>query len=190
MAEWIPTNNSLELLEFTHHNRTIAVVETPIKEYQIQNVTYTTSNGIEFDDMQIRWGKTAFTFDSLFEYAVNRVVQYIKHNDFASDKVDYEQVENIKWIPESSSANYNYHNPDDSMQVYFHVTGLQRDGVESSSGDGTTSTIIWSSWYDWSDTYTITIETNFNKHMQLIRNSIKKQHYVINLEGNTQYPNI
>lgn len=190
MADWSPTNNSLELLEFTNHNRTISVVETSTKQYQIHSVSYTTSNGITFDDLVITSSTKSFNFRSLFEYAVNRRVLLMEHNDFNSPTVNLGEVNNIKFIPPETSSSYQFDNPDDSMTVYFHIKGLQRDGTQGTSGDGTSTTIIWSNWYSWEDTYNVIVETNFNKHIQLIRQAVKQQQYVQNLKGTPQYPNI
>lgn len=174
MAEWNPENGTFETDEFVFVSQTVTAINTTTNEYRIDTVDYRTSNGVEFEDMVITIAGNSFTFSTKFEYAVDRIVDYvIQENDYQIDYLD-ETVDNIKKLPENVSSCYYFHNPEPSIIVYFDVVGQQRTSLDGYQ---------WSAWFDWAETYTIEVFTNWDIHQQLVIKAVENQGFVIRLKG-------
>lgn len=188
MADYSPSNNSLEHLEFTNIIQSIAIVNQELHQWKVQQITgYSTSNGVTFPDLKFTVsdpvnGSQSWSYSSLFEYAVNRHVYYTVLSDDQLS-LSYGDVNNLTKLPEVYDNLYKSDPPAESMTVTMHLKGLQRTGHESTSTDSQgnpTTTIVWSPWSDWTDNYTITITTNLDKHMQLLQHAIQQQRFVKN----------
>ena len=188
MATYSPSNNSLEHLEFTNITQSIAIVNQELHQWKVQQITgYSTSNGVTFPDLKFTVsdpvnGSQSWSYSSLFEYAVDRHVYYTVLSDDQLS-LSYGDVNNLTNLPEVYDNLYKSDPPAESMTVTMHLKGLQRTGHESTSTDSQgnpTTTIVWSPWGDWTDSYTITITTNLDKHMQLLRHAIQQQRFVKN----------
>lgn len=191
MASYSPPNSTVEHLEFTNIRQTIAIADEELHQWKVQQVTgYSTSNGVRFDDLQFYVddpvnGSKSWTYTSMFEYAVNRHLKY----DIVSDDqtyLIYGEVNNIPELPEIYDNLYHSDPPAESMTVTMNIAGLQRTGSEQTTGgdpetgEGGTTTIVWGNWYQWNDTYTITITTNYTKHAELIQKACQEQRFVKN----------
>ena len=188
MATYSPSNNSLEHLEFTNITQSIAIVNQELHQWKVQQITgYSTSNGVTFPDLKFTVsdpvnGSQSWSYSSLFEYAVDRHVYYTVLSDDQLS-LSYGDVNNLTNLPEVYDNLYKSDPPAESMTVTMHLKGLQRTGHESTSTDSQgnpTTSIVWSPWGDWTDSYTITITTNLDKHMQLLRHAIQQQRFVKN----------
>ena len=188
MATYSPSNNSLEHLEFTNITQSIAIVNQELHQWKVQQITgYSTSNGVTFPDLKFTVGdpvngSQSWIYSSLFEFAVDRHVYYTVLSDDQLS-LSYGDVNNLTNLPEVYDNLYKSDPPAESMTVTMHLKGLQRTGHESTSTDSQgnpTTTIVWSPWGDWTDSYTITITTNLDKHMQLLRHAIQQQRFVKN----------
>lgn len=188
MADYSPSNNSLEHLEFTNITQSIAIVNQELHQWKVQQITgYSTSNGVTFPDLKFTVsdpvnGSQSWSYSSLFEYAVDRHVYYTVLSDDQLS-LSYGDVNNLTNLPEVYDNLYKSDPPAESMTVTMHLKGLQRTGHESTSTDSQgnpTTTIVWSAWSDWTDSYTITITTNLDKHMQLLQHAIQQQRFVKN----------
>ena len=188
MATYSPSNNSLEHLEFTNITQSIAIVNQELHQWKVQQITgYSTSNGVTFPDLKFMVGdpvngSQSWSYNSLFEYAVDRHVYYTVLSDDQMS-LSYGDVNNLTNLPEVYDNLYKSDPPAESMTVTMHLKGLQRTGHESTSTDSQgnpTTTIVWSPWGDWTDSYTITITTNLDKHMQLLQHAIQQQRFVKN----------
>lgn len=191
MADYSPTNNSLEHLEFTYTTQYVAIVNQELHQWKVQKITgYSTSNGIAFPDLAFTVsdpidGSQGWSYSSKFEYAVNR---HVKFDILSDDKksLTYDSVDNVVWLPEIYDNLYYSAVPDDSMTVTMYLKGLQRTGSKSTvggdpdTGHGGTEVINWGAWGPWEDSYTITITTNMDKHMEIIRDCVSKQRFVQN----------
>lgn len=176
--------SSVTHTEFTYTSNTITVVNTASDQYKINSVSYTTSNGITFDDLQITFNNNTWQYTSNFENAVNRFVKYIILADDHKSISDH-SVNNLKFLPEIYDNLYYSAIPDESMTVTFHIVGETRSYSETSSGDSSgSSSGVWSAWTPWSDDFTITIETNLNKHVELIQKACNNQRFVRNINTN------
>ncbi len=175
-----PPSGTLEYTEFTGANDTVSVADTPTKEYSISEVTYHTSNGMTFPDMILTHTQKSFHYNSTFDYAVDRVV------DFTVQKDDYDKnykvlsVNNISKLPPDLSSGHYFHNPIEYITVYFEVSGLQRDA--SVSGEGEYAQTSWGSWYSWSETYTVSVYTNWDVHQQLVLQTVENQGFIKRLQ--------
>ena len=188
MANYSPSNNSLEHLEFTNITQSVAIVNQELHQWKVQQITgYSTSNGVTFPDLKFTVndpvnGSQSWSYSSLFEYAVDRHVYYTVLSDDQMS-LSYGDVNNLTNLPEVYDNLYKSDPPAESMTVTMHLKGLQRTGHESTSTDSQgnpTTSIVWSGWSDWTDNYTITITTNLDKHMQLLRHAIQQQRFVKN----------
>lgn len=181
MAEYSPTNNSIQHVEFTDITQTIAINDQELHQWRIDEVTgYSTSNGVTFDDLVITvLGSKSFQYSSKFEYAVNRVVHYNILADDQSSLSEY-NVFNVYYLPDVYDNLHTSEPPDQSMTVTFHIVGQQRTGSTSTDEQTGQTTTHWTNWTDWSDDYTITITTNNTKHAQLIREACANQRFVKN----------
>lgn len=175
-AVYSPMNSSIEHLEFTEISQTVSIVDQPLQQWMIDEITgYTTSNQMTFDDLTWQVSSKSFSYSSLFEYAVLRKVYYTTLSDDQT-VLNYGTAENIPLLPPIYDVLYQSDVPDESMTVTFHLKGQTRTGTESSGGgDGGDSggsqspTVIWSDWSDWEDDYTITITTNIDQHAKLLQ---------------------
>lgn len=188
MANYSPSNNSLEHLEFTNITQSIAIVNQELHQWKVQQITgYSTSNGVTFPDLKFTVsdpvnGSQSWSYSSLFEYAVDRHVYYTVLSDDQLS-LSYGDVNNLTNLPDVYDNLYKSDPPAESMTVTMHLKGLQRTGHESTSTDSQgnpTTSIVWSPWGDWTDNYTITITTNLDKHMQLLQHAIQQQRFVKN----------
>lgn len=202
MASYSPANGTVEHLEFTDIHNTISIADEKLHQWLVQQVTgYDTSNGIRFDDLTFSVpdpenGSKSWSYSSLFEYAVNRVLRYvIYHED--TNSLEYGEVDNIPKLPPRYDSIYVSLPPDPEMQVTMHLTGLQRTGTEQSSGGdssdsggGSGTTISWGPWVPWSDDYTITITTSLEKHLELLQRAIEQQTFVKNSPTKPDWPSL
>lgn len=188
MADYSPPNNSLEHLEFANITQSVAIVNQELHQWKVQQITgYSTSNGVTFPDLKFTVsdpvnGSQSWSYSSLFEYAVDRHVYYTVLSDDQLS-LSYGDVNNLTNLPEVYDNLYKSDPPAESMTVTMHLKGLQRTGHESTSTDSQgnpTTSIVWSPWGDWTDSYTITITTNLDKHMQLLQHAIQQQRFVKN----------
>lgn len=188
MADYSPSNNSLEHLEFTNITQSVAIINQELHQWKVQQITgYSTSNGVTFPDLKFTVsdpvnGSQSWSYSSLFEYAVDRHVYYTVLSDDQLS-LSYGDVNNLTNLPEVYDNLYKSDPPAESMTVTMHLKGLQRTGHESTSTDSQgnpTTSIVWSPWSDWTDNYTITITTNLDKHMQLLQHAIQQQRFVKN----------
>lgn len=172
MALFSPESGSLEHLEFTHIQQSIAVVNTEIDEYRVQSATYRTSNGSFFPDLEITCNDTnVWGYSSMFEYSVNRKCYYSMFPPPGYVMSTY-TCNNIPLLPKDYDVLYQVDNPEPEMKVYFDLIGVQRHATIT--GDSETGSEIkhWSEWFEWSQTYVITITTNWDKHCALIREAV------------------
>lgn len=177
MADFNPQNASIAHLEFTSINQAVNVVNTRLDEYRVQSATYRTSNGVSFPDLKIICNDTnRWSYSSLFKYSVNRKCYYSMFPE-PDYKVTKHSVNNIPLLPEEYDVLYRVDNPEPSMNIHFDLIGLQRHAHETTDPDTGTSTITWGEWYEWSQTYTITIETNLERHCALIEEASKNGKY-------------
>lgn len=174
MGNYSPPNNSIEHLEFTDITQTVSIADLELHQWRIDEITgYSTSNGTSFDDLTWEVTSKSFTYHSLFEYAVFRKVYYTTVTEDETDLI-FGTAKNIPLLPPDYDVLYKSDVPDSSITVTFNIVGQQRTGTEQSTGDsgdggGSGTTIVWSSWYDWADTYTITITTNIDRHCKLLQ---------------------
>lgn len=191
MADYSPTNNSIEHLEFTDTTQYVAIVNQELHQWKVQKITgYSTSNGVEFPDLVFSVsdpinGSQGWSYSSRFEYAVNRLVRYVVVSDDQTT-LTCGEVNNITKLPEVYDNLYYSAVPDPSMTVTMHLQGLQRTGTKSTvgedsdSGQGGTEVIHWSAWGPWEDSYTITITTNMDKHREVLQAAVMQQRFVKN----------
>lgn len=178
------TPSSVTHTEFTYTSNTITVVNTASNQYRINSVSYTTSNNVMFDDLKITTNQNTWQYTSNFANAVNRFVKYIILADDHKSISDH-SVNNLKFLPKIYDNLYYSAIPDESMTVTFHLVGETRSYSETSSGDSSgSSSGVWSAWTPWSDDFTITIETNLDKHVELIQKACDNQRFVRNLNTN------
>lgn len=177
MADFNPQNASITHIEFTPTTQSINVVNTKLDEYKVQSATYRTSNGVRFSDLKIVCNDTnQWSYSSLFMYSVNRKCYYsmFPPPDYQITK---HSVNNIPLLPEEYDVLYQVDNPEHSMNVCFDLVGVQRHAHEITDSNTGTTTIVWGDWYDWSQTYSITIETNLDRHCALITEASKNGKY-------------
>lgn len=168
-------------LEFTNTNQTITIPNTNVDQYQINSVSYKSSDGVIFDDMKITTSGNSFKYSSTFQYAVPRKVYY---SMLSSDQmtVTKHTVNNIVDLPKNYTAIYQVDNPTESSSVTFTVKGQQRHATESTDSITGQVTYNWGPWSSFTTTYTITLTTNMDKHMELIKNAVQNGQLVKNLQ--------
>lgn len=172
MATFSPSNNTH--LEFNNTNQTVTLVHDGTNEYTIQNVSYVHENNVIFDDMKILWSGNSFTYKTQFANAVNRKAYYTIVRDQEKGLVK-ETVDNLANLPEGYEALYQVDNPATSTIVTFTVDGLTRHLETSTDSTTGTTTEQWSEWSPFpTQYYNVEIETNFDKHMQLVREYVSK----------------
>ena len=169
MASYSPPKGSITHLEFTNTNQSVSVVNEELQQYRINNVTYRTSNGIRFDDFVLNvTGTRTWNYKALLKYAVDRSIHY---STLSADQksITKHRVNNVVDLPKDYQVAFRFENPAESMNIIFDIVGETRIGHHYSNPDTGSSYIQWSDWHGWSDTYTVTVETNINKHCQIIR---------------------
>lgn len=168
-------------LEFTNTNQTITIPNTNVDQYQINSVSYKSSDGVIFDDMKITTSGNSFKYSSAFQYAVPRKVYY---SMLSVDQITVTKhtVNNIVDLPKNYTAIYQVDNPADSSSVTFTVKGQQRHATESTDSITGQVTYNWGPWSSFTTTYTITLTTNMDKHMELIKNAVQNGQLVKNLQ--------
>lgn len=175
-----PGNQTISILEFTPTTQTVSIVDQPTQQWRITSIDgYTTSNGMVFDDLTWSTTEKSFTFTSEFMYAVLRKVYYTTLSDDQSE-LYYGAADNIPLLPPVYDVLYRSDYPQQSMMVSFNIVGQTRTGDESSSDDSGSSTVVWGSWVEWSQQYTITITTNMDKHSQLLRQACMQSRLAAN----------
>lgn len=165
------TTTHLEFNE-TPVTQTVSLIsdEGNNEEYVIENVTYTTSNGVKFDDLTLSWDGNIFTYSSKFEWAVNTPCYYFIQKDHnPNNPIEYKQAVNFKELPPDYDVLYKVGDPDPSMTITFEVMGKYRTvSLENGTSGG---------WQDFQKTFITTIETNLTRFMTELRAAVSNGYY-------------
>lgn len=164
-------------LEFTSINQSVTVVNTEVDQYKVSSGTYRTSNNNTFPDLVITCNDTnVWSYSSVFKYSVNRKSYYAMYHE-DTNSLSTHSVTNIPKLPDVYDVLYQVDNPERSMNVYFDLVGQQRHATRHTDPQTGVETLHWGQWYEWTQTYTITITTNINKHCQLIQQAASNGSY-------------
>ena len=169
--------SSTEHLEFSNNSQTVSVINTESDQYSITNVTYKHENNVKFNDLNPTWSSLSFSYRSTFDNAVDRRVYYVIESKDHSELEKY-YVNNFYDLPNDYDAVYKVDNPQESTKVVFTVSLNHRYKITST--DSVTGETI-ERWSDWTPTspasFVATIETNLQKHMELVRYYVTKGKY-------------